>query len=174
MQQPVQPEFSRRVAWDRVRDVAVELRVEANAQERAALAERFGLLRLDSLSAELTLLRLDGERVRCWGRLRADLAQACVVTLEPVRQQVDEAVELVFSRLIGADQGTIDIAAEDAADHEPLLEGQMEVGESIAQQLAVSLDPYPRRPDAAWEPAAETPEPEKNPFAALAKTPIQR
>lgn len=169
MQRSIQPEFSRRVGWDRVRESPVDLHVEATAEERQALAARFGLLALDRLDADVRFRRLDDNRVRCRGRLRAELAQACVVTLEPVRQVVDESFEVVFSRLPEAEGEKVEIREHDAAEYESLISGDMEIGECVAQQLAVSLDPYPRQPGAAWQSAEEPAEASESPFAPLAK-----
>jgi hypothetical protein len=53
-----------------------------------------------------------------------------------------------------------------------LIDGEIDLGEAVAQQLAVALDPYPRAPGAAW-PQADTgdadiaAEPVRRPFAAL-------
>jgi uncharacterized metal-binding protein YceD (DUF177 family) len=169
VQQGSQPEFSRRVGWERVREAPIDLHVEATAEERQALATRFDLLALDRLSADITFRRLDANRVRCQGRWRAELAQACVVTLEPVQQVMDEPFEVVFSRHMAADDEVVEIDSEDLAEYEPLSGGEMDVGESIAQQLAVSLDPYPRLPGAAWQAGEQPTQEADSPFASLAK-----
>jgi uncharacterized metal-binding protein YceD (DUF177 family) len=120
----------------------MELSLEASPEERRMLAERFDLLSIDSLSGHARLERC-GEGVILRGRLEAQVAQACVISLEEVRSTVDETFECRFTRP-GA-------AVPDAAwdqDVEPLAGTELDVGEIFAQQLALALDPYPRAPDA--------------------------
>ena len=104
------PEFSRTVA---LTDLAGgEIRIDAEAGERAALARRLGLVALDSLDATVRLVvKEGGDVVRLRGTLRADVTQSCVVTLEPVRSSVEVPFERHYSRAEGP--GTP--AAEDIA-----------------------------------------------------------
>src|SRR5690606_31088634 len=71
------------------------LHLEANQEECAALAARFGLVALHSLSADLELA-LDGDCVDAQGMLHADFVQSCAVSGEDLPVQVHEAVALRF------------------------------------------------------------------------------
>jgi uncharacterized metal-binding protein YceD (DUF177 family) len=146
------------------------LAISADAAERQALAKRFGLLALDSLEAELGLIR-DGEIVSLTGRLRARATQACVATGAPVAAAVDEPIALRFrpasavtgpDEEIELDEGELDILFHDGA--------AVDAGEAVAQSLALALEPYPRAPDAeaALRQAGVKSEDEAGPFAALA------
>src|SRR3546814_9937620 len=53
--------------------------IEASETERAALAKRFGLPRIDRLTASLALAD-DGKAVRAKGRLNANVTQLCAVS----------------------------------------------------------------------------------------------
>jgi Large ribosomal RNA subunit accumulation protein YceD len=118
--------------------------LEATPDERAALAHRFGILSVEALRAEL-LLRPDPDgAVRVTGRLLAAVTQACVVSFEPVPQLVAEPVAI---RLLPA--GREPSEAPDEIDEIPSEGGIADLGEAIAEQLALALDPYPRAPDAA-------------------------
>jgi len=144
---PPRPEFAREVALEAVSARGYRTAIEANAAERAALAGRFGLLALDRLAAKLELIREGGGEVRVAGAFEADVVQSCVVTLEPVVGHVAESVEVVF----GPEAAAQDEGGEEAFDEampEPLAGDAIDVGELVAQQLALSLDPYPRRPGA--------------------------
>jgi uncharacterized metal-binding protein YceD (DUF177 family) len=168
-------EFSRPLALDRVSATQHREEIAATDKERAALAERFGLLSLDRLEASFTLKRVRKDLVRVKGRLAAELAQACVVTLDPLPARIDERFEVDF--LEGAQPAVTDLEldVEGAEAPEPAPDGWVDLGELAAEQLGLAIDPYPRRPDATlpaeWtsegadEPAAERP----NPFAALQK-----
>jgi uncharacterized metal-binding protein YceD (DUF177 family) len=146
---------------------------------RAALAERFGLEAIDRLEGALSVVR-DGAGARATGRLVADVVQSCVVSGEPVPAHVEEELNLRFEPLEGAGE-EIELEA-DALDVMPVEGDAIDLGEALAQALAVALDPYPRAsPEvlakarrllmseeeaAAEEAAAKS---AANPFAALKK-----
>lgn len=167
-------EFSRSVDIDRIGHTEVVHDVSANAEERAALAKRFDLLALDKLEARLRLRRARGGSVlRLAGRLTADVVQSCVVTLAPVPSRVEAEFTVLFGDgAVGGDG--IDIDPEADSTVEPWPEGPLDIGETVAQELALALEPYPRAPDAAIDPSYEGSvptgdAPEKvNPFTALA------
>ena len=147
-----QPELSRPVALERLGAAPYETRLVASEAERAALARRFGLLDLARLEARLSLRRTGptgpGARLRLSGRLEAEVVQACVVSLEPVASTLAEDFEQVYRLDAPAGAGaevTVGPGPEDE-DPEPLGAGGLDLGEAVAQQLGLALDPYPRAP----------------------------
>lgn len=128
--------------------------IVADAAERRGLAERFGLRSLDRMEVDLSLVRLKGgSAMRVEGRLQADLVQSCVVTLDPVSQHVDEPFCLDFGEVadvVDATSGDLLISAEDE-DVEPMPATELDVGELAAEQLALAIDPYPRKEGADLE-----------------------
>lgn len=140
--------------------------LSATLEECLALADRFDLAALDRLEGELRLERVAGSLLHVSGRVRAELAQRCVVTLEPVPAAVDAGFERLFSRDVPAEaQGEVEIDAL-AEEPEPLPASALDLGEILAEELALALDPYPRAPgadrrlaelDAAGEGAATGP-----------------
>lgn len=160
------PEFSRPLALARIPPEGREEHLTATPAERAALALRFGIPAVNRFSAALHLKPEPGGGIAITGRLTAEVVQDCVVTLEPVTQQVEEDVHL---RILGPDEAYSD--DPEAPDEVEAPGGVAELGEALAEQLSLALDPYPRAPGAVLpgegsEPAAE-PAPQ-NPFAALA------
>jgi uncharacterized metal-binding protein YceD (DUF177 family) len=162
-----QPEFSRLIRLGpETRDVTLE----ATPAECAALARRFGILGIGSLAARLRLEPEAAGTVRARGRLEAAVEQACIVTLDPVAQRVDAPIDL---RIL-PDGGEPADEEPDSPDEIESAGGQVDLGEAVAEQLALALDPYPRIPGAVV-PELDAPEPEEpaparpNPFAALAK-----
>lgn len=164
------PEFSRMV---RLVPERREVILEADAAERAALASRFGILGIAALRAKLRLEPEPGGTVRGRGRLMAEVTQSCVVTLDPVVQRVDAPLDL---RILGEGE----VPADEDPDSPDEIEsegGQVDLGEAVAEQLALALDPYPRTPgaelpalDAATGEAEAAEGPARpNPFAGLAK-----
>ncbi len=163
-------EFSRLIRFDALGSAPHSLSIHADEAERAALARRFGLIALDRLAAELTLVR-DGDAVTLTGRLEAQATQACVASAAPVNAAIDEPIALLFRPApaeaqsddeIELGEGEMDVMFHDGA--------AIDVGEAVAQSLALALDPYPRAPDAeaALKEAGVKDETEAGPFAALA------
>ncbi len=171
----VQEEFSRVYQVRKIPAEGLAIALEATPEECAALAVRMGILSCESLAAELMLTVSDGgRRVAGVGSLRAQVTQACIVSLEPVPETVDEPLELLFldESLIDAEDEYV-MSEEDLYSDEPvpdpIVRGSFDVGAAISECLALALDPYPRRADAVFE-APDDPEPDepkRNPFAAL-------
>src|SRR5476651_1162804 len=72
------------------------LEVTASEGERAALAKRFGFLGLPAFSARVTVDRRAGGQVVVEGRLRGKIIQACILSLDPVTQELDETFRIIF------------------------------------------------------------------------------
>ena len=161
---PAAPEFSRPVDVARLPQGEAVYDVAATPAERAALADRFGLLALDRLEAQVRLTRLAGGFLRLSAELSADVTQACVVTLEPVAAPVEDSFELLYGP---ADEGAKEVVLSGEVELvEPLADGLLDIGEAVAQQLSLALDPYPRAPGVVAEAPQEG---LASPFAALAK-----
>jgi uncharacterized metal-binding protein YceD (DUF177 family) len=162
--------FAHHLRLDQVRDGG-RLDLVADDSERAAVAERLGLLGLDRLEAHVTLSRT-GEIVRAQGRIGASLEQSCVVTSDPVPAHIDEPFELMFTpepETAGPDE-EIELGESDCdvVFHDGAV---IDLGTAIADTLALSLDPYPRSAgaDAALKEAGIMTEEQASPFAALAQ-----
>ena len=163
-------EFSRPVRSDTLGDVPRAIAIEADEGERAALARRFDLVAIESLSAEAALSRI-GETVTAKGKLKAHVTQSCVVTAEPVESDVEENFEISFrpSPQAGSDEEEVELD-EGEMDVIFLDDIDVDIGEAVAQTLSLALDPYPRAPgaEAALRDAGVKSEEEAGPFGALA------
>jgi len=147
---PVAPEFSRPVALDRVPADGMSVSLEASADERRSLARRFDLVSLERLVGEVRLERADGGGglIHVTGRLQARLAQRCVVTLDPVDAEIDAEFQRLFARDLPSEAaGEVEVDPE-AELPEPVPPGGLDLGEILAEELALALDPYPRSPQA--------------------------
>ena len=150
------------------------------------LLPRLGLLSLESVEADLVFARGDSSAViHVTGRIRAELSQSCVVTLEPIKAQVDAPFEAWFAdaqaavlfakarhdRKLSKGSGEMPMLDE-SEDPEPVIEGKIDAGELVVQHLLLSIDPYPHKEGTHYEIGDDTvktvvSEPGKNPFAAL-------
>lgn len=162
------------VEWSRpipARSVTAEgrkIELEATAQERAALARRFGLVAIDRLEAALELRRVrGGELIEVTGWVEADLVQTCVVSLDPFPATVRDEVEGLFGEgeaVPDMPEDWFDPEAEEVP--EAIVDGVIDLGELAAQHLSLGLDPHPRKPDATLDRDLIEDAPE-GPFAAL-------
>jgi len=130
---------------------------------------RFGLPAIHNLAAELKVSRWRGEGLRIEGRFSADLDQICVVSLEAFRSTLSDTFESYFlpaGRKAGKDE-----AAIEEGDAEPFENGVIDMGEAVAEAMAVALDPYPKKPGVSFEDIVEDTDSsqEQNPFAGLSQ-----
>lgn len=142
------PEFSRLERIDTIGEGARSVSITADAAERSALAERFGLLAVDRLEATFRVQR-DAAGVVARGEVRAAVVQACSVTEEPLPVTVSEDVAL---RFVTEQEATAEEEIEldlDALDTMPYDGAAIDLGEAAAETMALALDPFPRGPNAA-------------------------
>lgn len=161
-------DFAHRLSLGQLRD-GQRIELQADEQERQAIAERLNLLQLDRFEAAATIAR-EGTEVRATGRLRASVAQACVATGEPVPAMIDESFALLFRP---EPEGTPDEELELSEDDCDVVfhDGrEIDLGGALADELALALDPYPRSAgaDDALREAGVLSEEQAGPFAALA------
>src|ERR1700683_5497281 len=150
-------EKSRPVPWHvpvAVEDIAEDgqhFALAADANVRADIARVAGLRDLPRLEAEFTLTRQGGGGVRVIGRVSATVGQNCVVSLEPLANEIEEDVDLLFMPKSAADPAAGETGAEgyraDAKrdDLEPLIDGVVDLGAIATEFLILGLDPYPRK-----------------------------
>lgn len=163
-------ELSRPVRVDTLGPSARTLEIEASAEERAALARRFGLEAIERLEAHVSIQRAGDEPVAT-GRLTAEVVQSCAVTGAPVPASIDEQFEVRFradAPAAGSEE-EVELGEEDL-DVIFYDGGLIDVGEAVAETLALALDPYPRAPGAeeALREAGVKGEAEAGPFGGLA------
>lgn len=155
----------------RIDQIADGMRLDLNAEtdERDAIAKRLGLPSLGRLEAHVVLGH-SGEAIRAEGRLLAALEQSCVITGEPVSAHVDEPFALQFLREQPADPNQEIELGEEDCDTIFYEGGAIDLGSAIADTLALCLDPYPRSAgaDAALKESGILTEEQAGPFAALA------
>lgn len=173
------PEFSVKLALKDVPPAGKSIEFNADAEIRAALARRFGVLELQDLKGTVKVrpFRKQGLIADC--RFEATVVQACVVTLDPVTQWIEESFTRRWlpDHLIGPETGAearevlVDAEGEDAPD--PMTGGAVDIGEAVAEELALAIEPYPRKPGVAYDLPSEAPEDaaeeRPNPFTVLEK-----
>ncbi|ODT16674.1 MAG: metal-binding protein [Mesorhizobium sp. SCN 65-12] len=163
-EQPPQSPVSFPVQVARLPQKGLAVTIEADPAQRAALAAEHGLSSVAAWRAELEVKPWKRNGVKVAGRVRAEIVQACVVTLEPLEAHIDEAVEGLFlpqdSKLgrVGFDRaGEIVLDADGPDGPETFSGDSIDVGALAEQFFALAVDPYPRKPGAALDnPGEET------------------
>lgn len=163
------PEFSRLIDLREIGNAPVD--IAATAEECAALARRFDLVRIDRLRAAITLVP-DGPAVNATGRMEAAFVQSCAISGEDLPVAVDEPLALRFVPPASAHRPDEEVElAADELDEIEFTGTRMDIGEAVAQSLALAIDPYLAGPEAEKVRASGKLASEEagGPFAALAK-----
>ncbi|MBR1246826.1 DUF177 domain-containing protein [Bradyrhizobium sp. AUGA SZCCT0169] len=161
------------VAVEKIPDTGLHRDLEADQATRVAVADMGSLREVLMLQASFDVMPKSGGRFQVEGRVRARIGQTCVVTLEEMESDIDEPIDLIFAPPDQIPQmaALVDEAEESDEDTpdppEPIDNGIIDLGRLATDALYLAVDPYPRKPDAVFEPLVEAPDPEDHPFAAL-------
>jgi uncharacterized metal-binding protein YceD (DUF177 family) len=156
----------------------------ADQDIRAAVARVASLRDLPRFAATFDVTRYGASGLRVTGRVSATVGQTCVVTLEPLANEVEEDVDLLFAPPPPTVERTAKETAKETArqkevstppekprrnwdEPEPLVGGVIDLGALAIEFLILGLDPYPRKPGAVFQPPQDV-KPDPSPFAALA------
>lgn len=166
----ISPEFSYIVDVRQIPVSGLTLDLRADETQRRALAGRFGIPSIKTLSAHITLTKINKNRVRVNGAFEAEVEQICVVTLEPFAQRVQDHFSVIFSQEEDPSLklNEIDLNMDEDDEIEFLENGKIDVGELTAEYFSLALDPFPHAPDAVFRPES-APETRKNAFSVLEK-----
>ena len=160
------PEFSRPVDRRHLPPHSVEL--VAGEAERQALAARFGLVAIERLEATVSL-ETNGDAVNARGSLSADVVQSCAVTGDDLPVTISEPFAVRFVPESAAEDQEVELTSEEL-DEIPYAETAFDLGEAVAQSLALAIDPYATGPgaDEVRKEKGLSDEAASGPFAALA------
>jgi uncharacterized metal-binding protein YceD (DUF177 family) len=161
------------IAVLQIPDTGLHRDLEADQATRTAMAEVAGLREIISANASLDVTPDRDGRFHVTGRVRARIGQTCVVTLDPIENDIDEPIDLMFAppEQIPVLADLVDEAADSDSEipdpPEPIENGFIDLGRLATDALLLAIDPYPRKPDAVFKPVITAPDPEDHPFAAL-------
>jgi uncharacterized metal-binding protein YceD (DUF177 family) len=154
-------------------DTGLHRDIEADAAARKAMAELAGLREVLAARASFDVIPKSDGRFQVVGQVTARIGQTCVLTLDPIENEIDEAIDLMFAPpeqipaladLVDAD---IESESEIPDPPEPIINGVIDLGRLATDALLLGVDPYPRKPGAVFEPQVAAANPEDHPFAAL-------
>jgi uncharacterized metal-binding protein YceD (DUF177 family) len=132
---------------------------------RAELARHAGVQAVSALAARFRVTPDGRGGASVEGDLTATVRQACVVTLELFDNRIEERIAARFAPEAALVPGT----ALDEDPPDPIVDGMLDLGALVAEFLALSIDPYPRKPGAVFTPPSEPNNETDSPFAVLGK-----
>ena len=144
-------EFSRPITLQSIGDKGYSITIEATSEECDCLALRLGLNSLTYLTADLNLKpRKSGQIINLKGSFRAKVLQTCVVTLEAMSNNIEVELDLLYDSIFEETDEKLksldfDSYSEKQDSLESLTEGHIDIGEAVSEQLALEIDPFPRK-----------------------------
>jgi uncharacterized metal-binding protein YceD (DUF177 family) len=147
------------------------LHLAADAHARGAVARLAGVPEIGRLHADVTVVPHGADGLHVTGHVSALVGQTCVVTLEPMQSEVDEAIDVLYLRnppeRAPADGSEEEHGTLGDERIETLAGDTIDLGAIATEFLILGIDPYPRKPGAEFAPPAAD-ESSSHPFAALA------
>lgn len=147
--------------------------LDTSAAQRDLLAAVAGVNAVLKATAIFEVVPERDGRVRVTGSVRARVEQTCVVSLEPVENDLDEAISVVFAPASQIPVNPKPVQKEEGDDAEipdppePIVNGIIDLGQLAMEHLILGIDPYPRKSGASFVPPATPDDPDEHPFAAL-------
>ncbi len=141
-------EFSKEIAISALPATGREYALEANEAALKAIAKRFKIPAVNSLTATLLVTPIK-EGMDFKGHIKANLTRECVASLELMEEEIDDRVEIIFDRHVVdelpdfADMDALEDFSKDK--REPLKGDNIDIGEIVVQHLSLIMEPYPRR-----------------------------
>ena len=160
--------WSVKLRLDEVPETGRHVVLKADAATRAALAAPMGVDAVEQATASFDVTRRGRDGLHVAGRVTASVRQTCVVSLEPVANAVDEEVDVDFAPAREPRKAK-ELDLEPAApDVESMAGDAIDLGQLATEFLTLGVDPYPRKPDAAFDGPTTGEAQENHPFAGLA------
>lgn len=166
------PTWSYRLARDEVPEEGLHVDIVADEAVREALARTAGLRELPRLAASFDVTRTGRDGLHLLGEVTSIVGQDCVVSLEPIEQNLIEAIDLTFvpdAAGSAAKVAETSLAGDDDKDPpEAMTGGAVDLGAIATEYFLLGIDPYPRKPGVEFEVPDTGGQEKANPFAALA------
>lgn len=152
-------------------DVHIALKADALAR----LAEWAEVSAVTAFIADIALKKVAPNYFTLDMHWTADIVQACVVTLEPVPAHLSGQLTRELKLLTRARRkkveeiqlGEISLELSEDEDREDIDHPHYDLAAPLLEDFLLAIDPYPRKPGAAFEASAEPDAKPESPFAAL-------
>ena len=166
--------FHRPIRASHIKEATQEHILLADEPTRAELASRFSLPGIALLRGEFALRHERAGVIAARLRMQAKVTQTCVVSLEPFDTRIDEECELRFvpAQSLPESEGVeLDPETLEGPDEIPYTADLLDLGEALAEQLALALTltraspAPPSRPNSAA--SRKAPSPRSRPAKAV-------
>jgi uncharacterized metal-binding protein YceD (DUF177 family) len=158
--------FHQNFELGRLGQAGAEVTVAPSKDDLARIAQWVGVEAVEAFSAKVALKRVSQTRFSLDAALEADIVQACVVTLEPVKGHIIHSFHRDLFLTQAPQALEIDLAPVDDDGREEIDNLRYDLAMPLLEELALAIDPYPRAPGVAFEPPPDK-DPPEHPFAAL-------
>ena len=165
--------WEHKVRFDAARK-GLSVTLTADDAQRRLIAENFGMISLDALTAVVTTRQVKGltPLVHVHVDLKGEVTQECGVTLDAFSHAIESQLDLdcIQAGDVTAEVeevGEAELRLDDLDEPDVITNGQIDLGLYVIEALGEAYDPFARKPGAVFEDIIAEPEP--SPFAALAK-----
>jgi len=162
-------DFNLRIDAQSVPRTGQHVKFTANAEALEDIAKTLGIAAAHAVTGDLDIRPWGRGGYRVEGEVVADVAQLCVVTLEPVDEHIHEAVSLTFMPAKADEAHEAQADEHEIDDFEPLEDGFIPLGAAIRDTVSLALNPYPRAEGVELPEQQEERDGSDSPFAALRK-----
>ena len=157
----------------------LKIKLEPDAKQLKLLAKEADVASIERFDCDIEFRRWQKKGVSVTGKIFAQVTQQCVVTLEPVKNEVYEEIDRVFvpqnSRYL---KPKLDEAGEIVVDYdgrdepEPYGGVTLDAWQIVLEHFILGIDPFPRKEGVEFVPVksgSEEPEDDDkiSPFASL-------
>lgn len=143
---PDMSEFSIPFQADKLGPKPKKIHIEASKEECADLRDLFELTDLSALKGQVMLERLSGKKIQADFKVSCKVSQICVVS----EKRLNFKHELSFKRIYDGSNSTkdeekeIEIDLEAREELDPIIDGVIDLGAAISEELGLEIDPFPR------------------------------
>jgi len=170
-------DFSYRFQVDKLGPHPKKIHLEANTDELAGLKERFDLMEIDFFKGTALLQRLNGKKISVDFKVQAKIIQECVATFKPVETVIGLDFQRIYDSCVTPldKEKEVEIEIDATEELDPIIDGVIDLGAAMAEELGLEIDPFPRADGTAYTEIGIGPEitqeevEQNNPFAILAE-----
>jgi hypothetical protein len=146
-----------------------EVVIAPTSEERVGIAQWSGVQEIEAFTAKIDMQKVSHTRFKLEVALDADVVQACVVTLEPVRTHISRKFirELLLTQSPQHAVKEIELTPVDDDGREEIESLRYDLAVPVLEEFALAIDPYPRAPGVEFESPKDKADSADHPFAAL-------
>jgi Large ribosomal RNA subunit accumulation protein YceD len=154
------------IRMEDVPEIGRHVSLVADEQARTSVSAAAGVDAIERFEAEFDITPHGRDRLHVVGGISAIVRQTCVVTLEPITNDVTESIDVIFAPGTEPTSGRHEVAIDATDPPERIVNGRIDLGALATEFLILGIDPYPRQAGAVFDDQPEQ-EVRATAFAAL-------